>query len=218
MNQLRRAITTSLSLGLISIPHWAQAAGDHGAEGVFSTMKPPVPNANAETIEIVEFFWYGCPHCFKVDPMVNVWEKKLSADVSFRREHIVWDSRKETSIHAQIFATLRAMDSLSKYHLAVFEAIHKDRINFREDGAIINWAIKNGIDSKAFESMYKSFGMQAQVNKMRTLTNTYKIDGVPKFIVNGQFSTEPHQAGGEVQVFEVLNQLIAQQRIATKRN
>ena len=82
MNQLRRAITTSLSLGLISIPHWAQAAGDHGAEGVFSTMKPPVPNANAETIEIVEFFWYGCPHCFKVDPMVNVWEKKLSADVS----------------------------------------------------------------------------------------------------------------------------------------
>ncbi|NZD57284.1 hypothetical protein HZU83_11355 [Sphaerotilus montanus] len=66
--------------------------------------------------------------------------------------------------------------------------------------------------------MYKSFGMQAQVNKMRTLTNAYKIDGVPKFIVNGQFSTEPHQAGGEVQVFEVLNQLIAQQRIASKRN
>jgi thiol:disulfide interchange protein DsbA len=73
------------------------------------------------------------------------------------------------------------------------------------------------LDAKKFDAMYKSFGMQAQVNRMKNLTNAYKIDGVPKFIVNGQFSTEPHQAGGEVQVFEVINRLIEQQRTAGKR-
>ena len=217
MNHLRRTITTSISLGLFSVPHWVQAAGDHGTEGAFSRISPSIPTTDPSKIEVIEFFWYGCPHCAKIDPMVDAWEKKLSADVAFRREHIVWDSRKETSIHAQIFATLRAMGILPRHHPAVFEALHKDRINFREEGSIKNWVDKNGIDSKAFDSMHKSFGMQAQVNKMRSLTNAYKIDGVPKFIINGQFSTEPHQAGGEAQVFEVLNQLIDQQQSTVKR-
>lgn len=217
MNSLRRKVTVSLSLGLIAVPHWVQAAGDHGEEGPFSKIKEPLPTATPGKIEVIEFFWYGCPHCAKVDPMVDAWEKKLPADVAFRREHIVWDSRKETSIHAQIFATLRAMGLLAQHQPAVFDAIHKDRINFREESAVFEWAVKRGLDSKKFEAMYKSFGMQAQVNKMKALTNTYKIDGVPKFIINGQFSTEPHQAGGEVQVFEVINRLIEQQRVAAKR-
>ena len=217
MNHLRRAITTSLSLGLISASYWSQAAGDHGTEGVFSRISPPIPSTNPGKIEVIEFFWYGCPHCAKVDPMVDAWEKSLSTDVAFRREHIVWDSRKETFIHAQMFATLRAMGILSKHHPAVFEAIHKDRINFREESSIKSWVDKNGIDRTAFDAMHKSFGLQAQVNKMRALTNAYKIDGVPKFIINGQFSTEPHQAGSETKVFEVLNQLITQQRATSQQ-
>jgi thiol:disulfide interchange protein DsbA len=149
--------------------------------------------------------------------MVDAWEKTLPADVAFRREHIVWDSRKETIIHAQIFATLRTMGLLTQHQPAVFDAIHKDRVKFREEAAIFDWATRRGLDSKKFEAIYKSFGMQAQVNKMKNMTNAYKIDGVPKFIVNGQFSTEPHQAGGEVQVFEVINRLIEQQRTAGQR-
>jgi thiol:disulfide interchange protein DsbA len=168
-------------------------------------------------VEVIEFFWYGCPHCAKVDPMVEAWEKRLPPDVVFRREHIVWNARPETQAHAQLFVTLRAMGIVGQHQQAVFDAVHGERTDFRNEKALLEWVAKRRIDRDRFEAMYKSFGTASQVVRSRTLTSTYAIEGVPTFIINGKYSTEPHRAGGERQVFDVIDRLIQQERSNTLR-
>jgi thiol:disulfide interchange protein DsbA len=217
MDKLRRTCTTTLALGLLVSPAALMAATDHSADGPFGRLDPPVPTDASGKIEVIEFFWYGCPHCAKVEPFVEAWEKQLPPDVVFRREHIVWDGRPETQTHAQVFATLRAMDLVGSHQQAVFDAVHKERIDFRVHQAASDWAAKRGVDRARFDSMYKSFSVNTQIARMELLTSTYKIDGVPKFVINGKFVTEPHRAGGERQVFDVIDRLVAQERAAVKR-
>lgn len=110
MDPLRRTCAASLALGLLASPTALLAATDHSADGPFGKLDPPVPPDAAGKIEVIEFFWYGCPHCAKVEPSVEAWEKRLPADVLFRREHIVWPGRAQTQAHAQLFATLRILN------------------------------------------------------------------------------------------------------------
>lgn len=217
MDKLRRACTTTVALGLLVSPLALMAAADHGADEPFGKLDPPVPTDAAGKIEVIEFFWYGCPHCAKVEPFVEAWEKQLPADVVFRREHIVWPGRPETQTHAQIFATLRAMDIVGAHQQAVFDAVHKERFDFRVHQAGADWAARRGIDRAQFDSMFKSFNVNTQVARMKSLTNTYKIEGVPTFVINGKYVTEPHRAGGERQVFDVIDRLVAQERPTVKR-
>lgn len=216
MDPTRRACTM-LPLGLLTAPMLALAANDHSAEGPYSKLPQPLPTEAAGKIEVIEFFWYGCPHCAKVEPELEAWAKKLPPDVVLRREHIVWDGRPETLTHARIYATLRGLDGVEAHQRAVFEAVHKERLDLRNEKALLDWAARRNIDRARFESMYKSFGIQSQVARSKGLTATYRIEGVPTFIVNGKYATEPHRAGGERQVFEVIDGLVAQERAALKR-
>ncbi len=217
MNTTRRGFLTSLALGLLAAPALLRAATDHGAEGPYSTLAKPLPTAVPGKIEVIEFLWYGCPHCAKVEPFVEAWAKKLPPDVAFRREHIVWDARPETLAHARAFITLRSLGLIERHQQAMFDAVQKERIDFRNERAVFDWAGKRGIDRAKFEAMYKSFGMQSQLARLQSLTSTYRIDGVPTFIVNGKYSTEPHRAGGERQVLEVVDGLVERERAAAKR-
>lgn len=217
MNKLRRSCTTSLALGLLLAPPILRAGADHRADGPFGKLDPPVPTNAAGKIEVIEFFWYGCPHCAKVEPFVVSWEKRLPSDVMFRREHIVWDGRQETLTHARIFATLRTMGILDAHQQAVFDAVHTERIDFRNEKALADWTVRRGIDRGRFESLYRSFSVETQIGRLKSLTQTYQIEGVPTFVVNGKYITEPHRAGGERQVIEVIDRLVEQERVASKR-
>lgn len=217
MNMHRRTCTTTLALGILLSPPMLRATADHSADGPFAKLDRPLPTETPGKIEVIEFLWYGCPHCAKVEPFVGSWEKKLPPDVAFRREHVVWDARQETLTHARIFATLRTMGILGPHQQAVFDAVQKDRIDFRNEKALLDWAGKRGIDRGRFESMYKSFGMQAQLGRLKALTTAYRIEGVPTFVVNGKYTTEPHRAGGERQVLEIIDRLVDQERAAAKR-
>ncbi len=217
MDPLRRTCAASLALGLLASPAALLAATDHSADGPFGKLDPPVPTDTAGKIEVIEFFWYGCPHCAKVEPYAEAWEKRLPADVLFRREHIVWPGRAQTQSHAQLFATLRILNLVGKHQQAVFDAVHKERIDFQNPQATSDWAARRGIDQARFESTVKSFGVHTMVARMKALTGTYKIEGVPTFVINGKYVTEPHRAGGERQVFEVIDRLVAQERAAAKR-
>lgn len=215
MTLTRRHLNVALSSSLLT-PPLAMAAGEHG-DGPFSTLERPFPTATPGKVEVIEFLWYGCPHCAKVEPYVEAWSRQLPADVVFRREHIVWEARPETVAHARLFATLRTMDILEKHQQAVFDAVHKDRVDFRKEAALADWAARRGIDRAEFDSMIKSFGIATQVTRLKTQTNTYKVEGVPTFIVNGKYITEPHRAGGEQQVLAVIDRLVAQERALLKR-
>lgn len=202
--------------GLLAPPS-LRAANDHGADGPYSKLQYPLPPADARKIEVIEFLWYGCPHCAKVEPYVEAWEKRLPADVAFRREHIVWEARPETVVHASIFATLRTMGLLAAHQQAVFDAVHKERLDFRDGKVLADWVVRRGIEQGRFEGMLKSFGVQSQVTRMKSMTLEYRIEGVPTFIVNGRYTTEPHRAGGERQVLEVIDKLVQAERVVSKR-
>jgi len=178
----------------------------------FSRLPKPQPVDAPGKIEVIEFFWYGCPHCSALEPSVEAWEKQLAKDVAFRREHVIWPGRKETETHARLFLTLRAMGLLNQHHRAVFEAIQATKTALRSDQDIIDWAAKRGIDRAKFEATYKSFGINTQLARAKDLTNNYLADSVPSFAVNGKYYTSLGSTRGEKRLFEVLNKLIADER------
>ncbi len=210
MNLTRRHLSLGLPLAM-AVP--AAALGHEGHDQTpFSALPVPLPTESPGKIEVLEFFWYGCPHCASLEPHLQAWKRRLPADVVLRPEHVVWDGRPETMVHARLFATLQALDLLDAHQLAVFDAVHKERINFRSDPALAGWLQGRGIDRAAFEAMYKSFGMTGRLSRLRNLTNTYQIRGVPVFFINGRYTTEPHRAGGEQQVLAVMDRLVAEER------
>ena len=108
---------SALSLAMVLSGSAALADGPE-----FTRLATQQPTETPGKIEVIEFFWYGCPHCNKLEPMVEAWEKRLPKDVVLRREHVIWGGRKEIEVHARLFLTLRAMNLLEQHHRAVFDA------------------------------------------------------------------------------------------------
>jgi thiol:disulfide interchange protein DsbA len=195
----------------------AFAAGALAAQGEEVVRLPkPLPVDAPGKIEVIEFFWYGCPHCNALESHVEAWDKQLPRDVAFRREHIVWPRRGDVEAHARLYLTLRAMGLLGQHHRAVFQAIHTDKTGLRNEKEIFDWAAKRGIDRAKFEATFKSFGVNAQFARAKDLTEKYLVDGVPSFAVNGKYFVSFGAIRSEKRVFEVLNKLIADERGAKK--
>lgn len=187
----------------------AAPAHDHPE---FIRLKTVQPTENPGKVEVIEFFWYGCPHCDKLEPAVEAWEKRLPKDVVFRREHVIWPGRDDTEAHARLFLTLRAMGLLAQHHQAVFDAIHRAKLRLRSEADVFKWAAGRGIDRARFEATYKSFGVNAQVARARAATLDYSVDGVPNFAVNGKFMVSLGNAHSEKRLFEIIDKLVAGER------
>jgi thiol:disulfide interchange protein DsbA len=174
-----------------------------------ATPQPTTPGK----IEVTEFFWYNCPHCYTIEPLIDAWAKKLPADVSFKREHIIWAGRPDLIPHAKIYYTLTAMGLADTYQLPTFKAIQRERLELRQEKTLFDWVSKQGINRNKFESTYHSFAVQSQISRVKDMTKRYKIEGVPAFVVNGQYITSPAQIGKEDgTITDVLDALIALER------
>jgi protein dithiol oxidoreductase (disulfide-forming) len=187
------------------------------ASNTYAKLAVPQPVARPGKIEVIEFFWYGSPLSYHMEPMLEAWVKKLPADVVFRREHVMWQGPPYIEGHFKLFATLRLMGLLEKYNRLVFDAINK-RVELRDEKTLFDWVAKNGIDSARFQATYKSFAIQSQIITTPALTAKYHIDGVPTFIINGKFTTSPGLAGGERQLLATIDQLIGQERTTRGRS
>lgn len=197
----------ALPLVIILLCSTVRAAGPD-----FTRLSTTLPTDTPGKIEVIEFFWYGCPHCNELEPMVEAWEKRLPKDVVFRREHVIWDGRSETETHARLFLTLRAMGLLTQHHRAVFDAIHAAKTRLRSESEVFDWAAKRGIDRAKFEATYKSFGVNMQTTRAKDMTGKYLVDGVPSFAVNGKYKASMGGAHDEKRLFEIVNKLIAEER------
>lgn len=216
MNTKRLFGRALLALGLAMTGVQALAGGDHSNESPVMPLANPQPVEAPGKIEVIEFFWYGCPHCNKVEPTVEAWEKRLPKDVVFRREHVLWDGRSDMEGHAKLFITLRMMGLLPKHNRAVFDAVHGAKVELRDEQVLFDWIAKRGVNRAQFEANYKSFGIGAQLGRAKQLTKAYRIEGVPTFIINGKFVTSPHQAGNEQRMFALIDELIVRERKAGK--
>lgn len=177
-------------------------------------LETPVPTANSDKkIEVVEFFWFGCPHCSSLNSALETWVKKLPSDVSFKQVHINFGDR--TDVHQRLFLTLEAM-GLTNQIPFVFTDIHANgkRMMTREE--VLAWAKSRNLDLAKFTAIFDDrFTMNRKKSLVTQLQTAYKVDGVPHFGVNGQYITSPSIAKGETEFFNTLNFLI--QTIRNKR-
>ena len=172
---------------------------------LFATLSPAQPTEGGK-VEVTEFFWYGCSHCYALEPYVSAWLKNKPQDVVFKR---VPTYNEGWAPMVTLFYTLEAMGLLDQYHSRVFDAIHKDHVNLNNAKKRDEWLKANGIDPAKYAEVEKSFSVVTNVNRARQLTQSYKVDAVPRFFVNGKYWTSADQAGGEDKLLLVVNQMIA---------
>ena len=174
----------------------------------------PVPVAVPGKIEVVEMFWYGCPHCFAFEPVINPWAEKLPADVHFVRIPAMfggpWDA------HGQLFLTLDAMGVENKVHAAVFNAIQKEGKRLTDKQDMADFVATLGVDKDKFLQTFDSFAIKGQIVKAKELAKKYEISGVPTMIVNGKYRFDIGSTGGPEQALNVADQLIAKERAEEK--
>lgn len=171
----------------------------------YSEMKPALQVEAEGKIEVIEFFWYGCIHCYNLEPAVEKWEKTLPKDVLFRRVPAVFNDR--WAIDAAIFYTFEAMGVLDKLHRPFFDAIHRDRLRTDNAQALNEWLQKQGVDAKKFDATMKSFGVQSKTRRAAQLTALYKIDGTPSMAVHGRYTVSTEQGRTQNGMFETVNYL-----------
>jgi thiol:disulfide interchange protein DsbA len=197
MNRVRRALVATLSLAPLAA--LAQRSPD------FYELNPPQPVETTDKIEVLEFFWYGCIHCYNLEPKLDTWLKTLPKDVEFRRVPAVFNDR--WALDASIYYAFEALGLVDKLHRPLFDAIHRDRLRTDNWQQLSAWLEKQGVDSKKFETTVKSFGVQSQTKRAIRLTSGYKIDGTPAMAVQGRYTVPSSDA-----MLNIVNQLVAQVR------
>jgi protein dithiol oxidoreductase (disulfide-forming) len=205
-NSLAAALATSISPFVL-----AQANGPR--EGQHYRRVDVVPTDNPKKIEVIEFFWYGCPHCHSLEASVNDWVKKLGPDIDFRKEHVGFPQAIK---HQQLFYALKALGVEGQIGPLVFESIHKERKMLSQINDMADLVSKNGIDRKKFMDTFDSFSVKTRMRNSVNLADKYKLDGVPAFSINGKFVTAPSTAGGNAAALQVVDLLVAQERTGRK--
>jgi protein dithiol oxidoreductase (disulfide-forming) len=181
----------------------------------YSTLVPAQPTSvAANKIEVVEVFWYGCGHCFHLDPTLEDWRNKgKAAYVEFSRVPVMWNDT--TRAHARLFYTLMALNKLDQLHSDVFREIHvNNHFLAAQDPAETErlqraFLKSKGISEADFDKTYRSFSVEQWLQKAEQLTRRYKVTGVPLMVVNGKYTADVGTAGGEPQLITLLNDLAA---------
>ncbi|GAP38597.1 thiol:disulfide interchange protein DsbA/DsbL [Piscinibacter sakaiensis] len=204
----REFSATVLGAGLgaasLGLPAHAQGGPVEGRDYVKLSQPLPVPPGK---IEVIEFFWYGCPHCNAFEPTLEGWVKKVPSDVAFRRVPVAF--RDEPFVaHQKIFYALEAMGQLDAMHRKVFYAIHVDRQRLDKPADIAAFMAKNGVDAAKFTEQYNSFSVQTKTSQAKRLAESYRIDGVPALGVHGRFYTSSSLTGSAERALSVTDFLI----------
>jgi len=172
---------------------FAASAQGMPEEGIdYLELKPPQPTESAGKIEVIEFFWYRCPHCYDLEPSLESWVKRLPRDVQFRRVPGVFN--EDWAIDARIFYTLEALGQVDRLHRRLFDAIHKPGGGVKLRGNdyakwAAEWLSKQGVDMKKYDELYRSFTVQTKTNRAIQMARAYRLDGVPTFAVQGRYVT-----------------------------
>jgi thiol:disulfide interchange protein DsbA len=187
----------------------AQAQPTAGTE--YRALDVAQPTDSPGKIEVIEFFWYGCPHCHDFEPVLEPWVKKLPKDVHFRRVPAMFND--EYARAARAFYALDAMGEEERLHKALFDAVHTGaRLRVGDEAALTEWLGKHDVDTKKFAAAYRSFSVESKLKRATQLTQMYKIDGVPSMAVNGKYVVNTDNIRSFEQLLAVTDYLIEQVR------
>ncbi len=181
----------------------------------YKPLARPQATESGAKVEVIEFFWYGCSHCFDLEPFLKKWTAKLPKDVEFRRVPAVPTERWAAG--ARIFYTLEAIGELERLHGEVFDATHIDRVNLNDEKILLEWMAKKGVDRKKFGDAWASFSVQSKTKRAAVLSQAYGIDGVPSLVVEGKYLATVSMAGSPERLMQNLDELIVKARGERKK-
>ncbi len=200
------------ALVAVALPAAAQRTPEEGID--YFELRPAQPTESPGKIEVTEFFWYRCPHCYALEPQLASWLKQLPKDVQFRRVPAMFSD--EWAIDARIYYTLDTMGVEERVHKALFDAIHQQGgVRLKGEAYatwVAEWLAKNGVDKKTYDETFRSFSVSTKLNRARQMTAAYKFDGVPAIAVGGRYVVNASST-----MLSVTDYLIAQSRKTAKK-
>jgi len=173
----------------------------------YSMLNPPRPTNSGEKIEVLEFFFYGCSHCFHLHPQLSAWQKHMPKDVQL--DFVPTQFNPSWEPMAYTYYALKAMGLADKLDDKLYNAWNLDRLVLVEQDAIADFVAQQGVDRKQFLDYYRSFSVHSQVEQSKQMMHQYQIEGTPTLIVDGKYSIT---GLGPEETIRVLNQLIAKAR------
>ena len=201
---------TSLGLLPLMTPTHAQTLGPKaGTDYAVLDKRVPV-DAPAGKVEVIEFFWYNCPHCNAFEPTLESWIKKLPPHVAFKRVPVAFQASFQPQ--QKLYYALEAMGKVDEYQLKVFNAIHQQRQNLSGEQQIIDWVAANGLDKARFTEQYKSFSVASKIQRAKQLQDAYQVAGVPSIGIAGRWYVDGDLAKSMERALQVTDFLIGEAR------
>lgn len=210
-----------MSLVLVLAPLGVLAAGEAEPasgtpvfqEGVnYDLINPPLRTSDPGRIEVTEFFWYGCGHCYHFEPMVEQWKKTLAEDVAFRPSPAVWNPSME--LHSKAFYTAEVLGVLDTMHPALFHTMNVERKRLKSEEEIAEQFTAKGVSAEEFSKAFNSFGVGSQVRQANSRARSAKITGTPSMMVDGKYLITAQKAGSQANMLKVADFLIEKERVA----
>jgi thiol:disulfide interchange protein DsbA len=216
MNMQRREFSKGLVGGGLGLAFGGQALAQNlpieGTHYVKLSQLAPISLPSPDKkIDVVEFFWYECPHCNAFEPALETWSRKLAPDVSFRRVPVGFTARHQ--IAQKAFYALEELGQLETLHSRIFAAIHVQHAPLNSEKAYLDFVSANGVDGAKFTAAFRGFSVNTKANRARQLSEAYKIDGVPAVGINGRFYTSGSLAGDHLRTLAVTDYLIKLSRM-----
>jgi thiol:disulfide interchange protein DsbA len=178
----------------------------------YDLITPPVRAVDPGKIEVAEFFWYGCGHCYSFEPILAQWKKTLPEDVSFRGVPAVWQEKME--LHAKAYYTAEALGVLDTMNTLIFQAMNVDRKPLGTQAEIAALFTANGVAEADFNKAFTSFGVSSQVRQAVAIGKAAQITGTPALMVNGKYHVSGRKAGTQADMLKVVDFLIEKERAA----
>ncbi|MEX3548303.1 MAG: thiol:disulfide interchange protein DsbA/DsbL [Burkholderia sp.] len=205
MKKLFSTLFLSLSLAAGIVAQFASAAPAPGKD--YEVMKSPQPvSAPAGKVEVIEFFWYGCPHCYEFEPTLEAWVKKQGDNIVFKCVPVAF--RDDFLPHSAMYYTLHALGVAEKDTPAVFNAIHKQKNYLLTPQVQADFLATQGVDKQKYLATYNSFTVQGQVKQSGELAKTYDIHGVPTVVIQGKYKSGPSYTGSVEGTTPVLDWIV----------
>ena len=196
-----------LSFGLINS---SNALADIVEGKDYTVLTNPQPTQDNNKIEVLEFFWYGCPHCYSLHPHLKSWLMNIPSDIDFRYVPAIF--RANWVAAAKVFYAIEASGITDVLHDKIYDAIHRDKIDLNNESILFDWIEKQGVDRKKFENTYNSFAVQNQVARSTQMSRQYQLTGVPALVINGKYLTSGKMGGTPQDTVKTLEALIEKAR------
>ncbi len=205
MKSLMTLLALTLALSFAAPSTHALEAGKDYAE-----LSPKQPTSVKKgQIEVLEFFWYRCPHCFDLEPELNAWNSKKSKNAVLIRVPAILNEKWAPA--ARAYYALEAIGMSNKLHAEVFNAYHVQGMDLTPPETFFDWAVTKGVDRKKLANAYNSFAVDTKVMRAQQMTRDYKLTGVPAIAINGKYTTSAYMTGGHPALFKTMDALIAQE-------